>query len=90
MNDTITEITAGIQTQSDTIIDIIHSLNEANELTETTTHLVEKLQMDAENAGQVTNEGDFLITTLRGDISNSLAEMDVVNTHACRYFKKNR
>ncbi|WP_057765657.1 methyl-accepting chemotaxis protein [Cytobacillus praedii] len=81
MSDTITEITAGIQTQSDTIIDVIHSLNEANELTENTAHLVEKLQMDAVNAGQITNEGDLLITALRGDISNSLAEMDVVNTH---------
>ncbi|WP_102274616.1 methyl-accepting chemotaxis protein [Cytobacillus massiliigabonensis] len=81
INDTITEISAGIQTQSDTIINITYSLDKANQLAENTSHLVEKLHKDAINAGQTTNEGDSLVTNLREDISYSLAEMSVVNAH---------
>lgn len=81
INDTITEISAGIQTQSDIIIDITHSLDEANQLAENTAHLVQKLHKDAIKAGQTTNEGDSLVTNLRQDISYSLAEMSVVNAH---------
>lgn len=80
MNDTITEISAGIQTQTDTIIDITHALNEANQLAENTAQLVDKLHKDAIDAEQTTYEGDSLVTNLREDISFSLAEMSVVNT----------
>ena len=81
MNDTIAEISAGIQTQTDTIIDITHALDETNQLAENTAQLVDKLHKDAIDAEHTTFEGDSLVTNLREDISYSLAEMNVVNTH---------
>lgn len=81
MNDTIAEISAGIQTQTDTVIDITHALDETNQLAENTAQLVDKLHKDAIDAEHTTFEGDSLVTNLREDISYSLAEMNVVNTH---------
>ncbi|MFE8695496.1 methyl-accepting chemotaxis protein [Cytobacillus sp. FJAT-53684] len=81
MNDSVAEISAGIQMQSDTIIDITHSLDQANQLAESTSQLVEKLHDDAQKAEQITLSGDSLVTRLRTDISDSFSEMHIVNDH---------
>ncbi|MBP2240827.1 methyl-accepting chemotaxis protein [Cytobacillus eiseniae] len=81
MKDSVAEISAGIQTQTDVIIDITHSIEKTNQLAENTSKLADKLHEDAKMAEKVTNEGDLLITKLKDDISLSFTEMEQVNNH---------
>lgn len=79
MNHSISEISSGVQTQSDTIIDITRSLEQANQFAEHTSQLVKKLHHDAIDAEIHTNEGQTLIKRLRDDISLSFSEIQKVN-----------
>lgn len=79
MSNSIAEISAGVQTQTDAIIDITRSLEQANQFVENTSQLVDKLHHDAINAEQYTGEGHTLVTKLSEDISLSFSEIQRVN-----------
>lgn len=79
MSHSISEISAGVQTQTDAIIDITRSLEHANQFVENTSQLVDKLHQDAINAEQNTNEGQTLVSRLSTDISLSFDEIQKVN-----------
>lgn len=80
MNHSISEISAGIQTQSDSIIDITKSLENSNKVVNDTSILVTKLHHDAVNAEEVTNNGEVLVSRLKEDLSISYHDMQVVNS----------
>lgn len=79
MNHAIGEISAGIQTQSDSIIEITRELETSNHVIAETNTLVQKLHEDSIAAGKVTNHGEVLITKLRGDLSISYEDMGKIN-----------
>ncbi len=79
MSHSIAEISAGVQIQSDAIIDITQSLEQANQFIENTSQLVDKLHRDAVDAEKNTSEGHTLVTRLSDDISLSFSEMQKVN-----------
>lgn len=79
MNHSIGEISAGIQTQSDSIIEITRELENSNKVVSDTSSLVYKLHQDAINAEEVTNNGEVLVTKLKEDLSISYKEMDKIN-----------
>ncbi|TKC19856.1 methyl-accepting chemotaxis protein [Robertmurraya kyonggiensis] len=79
MNDSIGEIAAGIQTQSDSIVGITKALENSNQLIRDTDSLVNKLHQDAIEAEQVTNNGELLITKLKEELSISFTDMEKMN-----------
>lgn len=79
MNDSIGEIAAGIQIQSDTITEITVSLERSNDVVLETSELVNKLHEDAIVAEKVTNNGEVLVTRLREDLSISFGDMEKIN-----------
>jgi methyl-accepting chemotaxis protein len=81
MNYSIGEIAAGIQTQSDSIIEITRSLETSNQLVNETSTLVNKLHQDALEAEEVTNSGESLVIKLKEDLAVSYHDMENVNNH---------
>lgn len=81
MNRSIGEIASGMQSQSNSILEITESLENANKVVADTSNLVKKLHLDAVNAENVTNTGENLISKLKEELSVSFEEMKKVNTH---------
>lgn len=81
MNDSVSEISAGIQTQSDSIIDISRSLETTNAVITRTSDLVDKLRNDAVVAETVANTGDALITKLQNELAVSQGNIVRVKQH---------
>lgn len=79
MNQSIGEIAAGIQTQSDSITEITVALEHSNEVVLETSQLVNKLHQDTIVAEKVTNNGEVLVSQLKEDLSVSYTEMDKIN-----------
>lgn len=79
MNQSISEIAAGIQTQSDSIIEITKALESSNSVVRDTSNLVNKLHQDAITAEDVTNNGEILVTKLKEDLSISYKDMEIIN-----------
>lgn len=79
MNDSIGEIAAGIQIQSDSITEITVSLENSNDVVLETSELVNKLHEDAIVAEKVTNNGEVLVTRLSEDLTISYHDMEKIN-----------
>ncbi|MEH7345474.1 methyl-accepting chemotaxis protein [Bacillus sp. JJ1532] len=78
MSHSIAEISSGIQFQTDTVLDITHSLERANGLTDRASMLIEKLHNDSIEAEQITEKGRSLVHHLRKDLEHSYNEMHKV------------
>lgn len=81
MNQSISEISAGVQVQADTIMDVTQSLDNSNETIKQSATLVNHLRQDVINAEKTTNNGSALISNLQEDMSLSVHNMDKVNNH---------
>lgn len=81
MTHTVTEISAGIHIQSDSIIDISQTLEKTNQVISRTSTLVEKLHQDAVSAERVSDKGDELISRLIKELTDSYENMQAVNQH---------
>lgn len=79
MNQSIGEIAAGIQTQSDSIVEITKALEVSSQVANETSNLVKKLHKDAINAEEITNHGEVLVTKLKEDLSDSFEDMGKIN-----------
>lgn len=79
MNHSIGEIAAGIQSQSDSIVEITQALENSNQVVRETSNLVNKLHQDAIVAEDVTNTGEVLVTKLKEDLSISYKDMEIIN-----------
>ncbi|WP_442594807.1 methyl-accepting chemotaxis protein [Neobacillus sp. D3-1R] len=75
MNQSIAEISAGIQIQSKAIVDITDTLENSSETLSETTLLVEKLHKDSIVTNQVTELGQSLVSKLKDEISFSYQDM---------------
>lgn len=75
MNQSIAEISAGMQIQSKSIVDITNTLENSSETLSQTTILVEKLHEDAIETDQVTKSGHTLVSKLKDEISFSYQDM---------------
>lgn len=81
MTHSVTEISAGIHIQSDSIIDITQTLERTNQDISRTSSLVEKLNHDAMSAEKVSDKGDELMTRLIQELTSSYENMQSVNQH---------
>lgn len=81
MNQAISEISAGVQVQTDTIIDITKSLDDSNQKIEQSTSIVNQLLQDVMEAEKTTSTGESLISKLQEDMSLSVGNMNQVNNH---------
>jgi methyl-accepting chemotaxis protein len=81
MTQSVTEISAGINIQSDSVADITQSLERTNEVIARTSTLVEKLHHDSVAAASVTERGDELISNLIKELTASYDNMRNVNEH---------
>lgn len=81
MTRSVTEIAAGIHTQSDSVVDINQTLETTNQVISRTTALVGKLHQDAMSAEVVADKGDELISRLIAELTASFQNMQTVNKH---------
>ncbi|MEH7885562.1 methyl-accepting chemotaxis protein [Bacillus sp. JJ1609] len=81
MTHSVTEISAGIHIQSDSIIDITQTLERTNQDISRTSSLVEKLHQDAMSAEKVSDKGDELMRRLIKELTSSFENMKSVNQH---------
>lgn len=81
MTQSVTEISAGINIQSDTVMDITQSLEKTNLVISRTSALVEKLHQDSMAAEKVSDKGDELMSSLISELTASYENMQNVNTH---------
>ncbi|WP_144476379.1 methyl-accepting chemotaxis protein [Cytobacillus oceanisediminis] len=81
MTQSVTEISAGINIQSDSVADITQSLERTNEVIARTSTLVEKLHHDSVAAASVTERGDELMSNLIKELTASYDNMRNVNEH---------
>jgi methyl-accepting chemotaxis protein len=79
MNLSISEISSGVQVQSDSINDITAALETANRIVNEAAGLAEKLHIDARGAENVTLQGNTLISKLKDETSISFKDMETVN-----------
>jgi methyl-accepting chemotaxis protein len=87
MNHSISEISAGMQIQSKSILDITKSLENSSETTNQATTLVEKLHEDAVETDKVTKTGHSLVTKLKDEITLSYEDMLQVNEQVSKLSK---
>jgi methyl-accepting chemotaxis protein len=80
MTHSVTEISAGINVQSDSVVDITQTLERTNQVISRTSALVEKLHQDA-GAEKVSDKGDELMTCLISELTASYGNMQSVNEH---------
>ncbi|MGA8882343.1 MAG: methyl-accepting chemotaxis protein, partial [Acinetobacter sp.] len=81
MTHSVTEISAGIHIQSDSIVDITQTLERTNQDISRTSSLVEKLHQDAMSAEKVSDKGDELMRRLIKELTSSYENMKSVNQH---------
>ncbi|MCM3665446.1 methyl-accepting chemotaxis protein [Mesobacillus subterraneus] len=81
MTHSVTEISAGINVQSDSVVDITQTLERTNQVISRTSALVEKLHQDALAAEKVSDKGDELMTSLISELTASYENMQSVNEH---------
>jgi methyl-accepting chemotaxis protein len=81
MTQSVTEISAGIHLQSDSVMDITQTLEKTNHVIARTSSLVEKLHVDALMAEKVSDNGDLLMSRLIDELSTSYENMQSVNQH---------
>ncbi|MBT2677558.1 chemotaxis protein [Bacillus sp. ISL-35] len=81
MTQSVTEISAGINIQSDSVVDISQSLEKTNQVIARTSALVEKLHHDSVAAANVTEKGDELMSNLITELTASYDNMRNVNDH---------
>jgi methyl-accepting chemotaxis protein len=81
MTNAVTEISAGINIQSDSVTNITHTLEDTNQVIGRSSYLVEKLHQDSLSAEKVTDMGDKLITRLIKELTASYENMQSVNKH---------
>ena len=81
MTQSVTEISAGINIQSDSVLDITQTLENTNQVIARTSELVEKLHHDAMSAEKVSDKGDELMSKLISELSASYENMKDVNNH---------
>ncbi|WP_079509697.1 methyl-accepting chemotaxis protein [Mesobacillus jeotgali] len=81
MTQSVTEISAGINIQSDSVLDMTQSLESTNQVIARTSALVEKLHQDAVSAENVTEKGDELMAKLIKELTASYENMKNVNEH---------
>lgn len=79
MNHSISEMAAGMQTQTDSILEITKALENSNQMVHETSELVNKLHLDAIDAQEVTNNGEVLVTELKDGLEISFHNMEDVN-----------
>lgn len=78
MNHSISEISAGMQTQTDSIQEITRELENSNQVILETSELVHKLHGDSIAAQGVTNNGALLVTELKDGLEVSYFNMEEV------------
>jgi len=81
MTQSVAEISAGINIQSDSVVDITQSLEKTNQVITRTSSLVEKLHQDAMAAENVSDKGDELMSSLISELTASYENMQNVNSH---------
>ncbi|MBT2636628.1 methyl-accepting chemotaxis protein [Bacillus sp. ISL-39] len=81
MTQSVAEIAAGINIQSDSVVDITQSLEKTNQVITRTSSLVEKLHQDAMAAENVSDKGDELMSSLISELTASYENMQNVNSH---------
>ncbi|RSD27394.1 methyl-accepting chemotaxis protein [Mesobacillus subterraneus] len=81
MTQSVTEISAGITIQSDSVVDITQTLENTNQVISKTSALVEKLHHDAMTAEKVSDKGDELMSKLISELTASYENMNDVNNH---------
>jgi methyl-accepting chemotaxis protein len=81
MTQSVTEISAGINIQSDSVMDITQSLEKTNQVISRTSDLVKKLHQDAVGAEKVSEKGDELMSSLISELTASYENMQNVNSH---------
>jgi methyl-accepting chemotaxis protein len=81
MTHSVTEISAGINVQSDSVVDITQTLERTNQVISRTSLLVEKLHQDALAAEMVSDKGDELMSSLISELTASYENMQSVNEH---------
>jgi methyl-accepting chemotaxis protein len=81
MTHSVTEISAGINVQSDSVVDITQTLERTNQVISRTSSLVEKLHKDALVAEKVSDKGDELMSSLISELTASYENMQSVNEH---------
>jgi methyl-accepting chemotaxis protein len=81
MTQSVTEISAGINIQSDSVVDITQSLEKTNQVISRTSQLVKKLHQDAMAAENISDKGDELMSNLISELTASYENMQNVNAH---------
>lgn len=81
MTNAVTEISAGINSQSAAVTDITLTLEQTNQVIAKSSVLVEKLHQDSQSAEKVTDKGDELMSRLIGELTASYENMQTVNKH---------
>lgn len=81
MTQSVTEISAGINIQSDSVVDISQNLERTNQVIARTSALVDKLHQDAVAAEIVSEKGDRLMSSLISELTTSYENMKEVNEH---------
>lgn len=81
MTHSVTEISAGINVQSDSVVDITQTPERTNQVISRTSSLVEKLHKDALAAEKVSDKGDELMSSLISELTASYENMQSVNEH---------
>ncbi|MGG0716541.1 methyl-accepting chemotaxis protein [Robertmurraya massiliosenegalensis] len=79
MNHSISEMAAGMQTQTDSILEITKALENSNQVVHETSELVNKLHLDAIATQEVTNNGEILVTELKDGLEVSYHNMEDIN-----------
>ncbi len=81
MTQSVTEISTGINIQSDSVVDITQSLENTNQVIARTSALVEKLHQDSMAAEKASERGDGLMSNLISELTASYENMQNVNEH---------
>lgn len=81
MSHSIHEISAGVQTQADSITEINSSLEVTNQLIKKSGEIVRKLHDDAIFTEEITHKGNSLIKKLKDELSISYKNMGETNHH---------
>ncbi|UII54804.1 methyl-accepting chemotaxis protein [Cytobacillus spongiae] len=80
MDLTIGEISSGIQSQTDSIVDITTALEHSNGVVRKASELVGKLHEDAIAAEGLTQRGNQLMNTLKGSMTKTYDDMNKVHS----------
>jgi methyl-accepting chemotaxis protein len=81
MTNAVSEISAGINIQSDSVTDITLTLEKTNQVIARSSALVEKLHKDSLSAEKVSDRGDELMSRLIKELTASYENMQSVNKH---------